>query len=281
MAKKQKLPLWASVLVVVFAFLLDWMGCINLSGEESTSTSTPSSGQTSDAALSGSGDHLLEGREPTGVTVTRLDRIGYSLGYDEKRANPAWVAYHLVGGPKLDSTDRPDFHTDKDTVAQVSKGDYTNSGYDRGHMAPNYAIVTRYGEEAQKETFLMSNIIPQTPELNQRSWRMLEEDIAGSGGIAERMGEVWVVTGPIYGSRVKKISDKVAIPSHCYMIIVDEQGGGYRALAFIFPQDPGDDAQPADFLTTIDEIEGKTGLDLFPGIAGEAKLESSRASAVW
>ncbi len=52
------------------------------------------------------------------------------------------------------------------TIAKVTHNDYTHSGYDRGHMAPNYAIATRYGQEAQKETFLMSNIVPQLGNLN-------------------------------------------------------------------------------------------------------------------
>jgi len=274
--KKKKLPLWPSVILVVIALVLDWLGIIQFGSSESPS----GAGDVTDAPLSGRTDHLLGG-QPTGRLLKQLDRIGYSIGYDEARGNPAWVAYHLVGGPKFDSGDRPGFHTDKETIAAVSRGDYTHSGYDRGHMAPNYAIVTRYGEEAQKQTFLMSNIIPQTPELNQRTWRMLEEDVAGSGGIAERVGEVWVLTGPIYDSRSESLNGKVDVPSHCYKIILDEHDGGYRALAFLFPQEPGDDAQPEDFLTTVDAIEQKVGLDFFPDLSGADAMEASRASTLW
>jgi len=42
----------------------------------------------------------------------------------------------------------------------VTSHDYTGSGYNRGHCAPNYAIAVCYGAQAQLETFLMSNILP-------------------------------------------------------------------------------------------------------------------------
>lgn len=286
MAKKKKLPLWASVLVVVVALLLDWLGIVELGGGDETPSGTPSGEQTTppvtNAPVSGSSAHLL-GDAPRGQSLRRLDRIGYSVGYDEDRANPAWVAYHLAGLPKYEAGDRPGFQPDPDTTAQIKTSDYTRSGYSRGHMAPNHAIATYYGAEAQAETFLMSNIIPQMQELNGGSWRALEENINGSGGYADTLGEVWVVTGPVYSGRVETLSDagKVDIPGHCYMIIVDEHSGGYRAMAFIFPQLPADDYDLSDFLTTIDDIEKKTGLDFFPGLAGEAAMESEKARSVW
>ena len=279
MQQKKKRPIWISVVIVVLALVLDYFGIIEFGdGEEAPATSTP---PVTNAPLSGSTDHFVGGAPTSDQSLHRLDRIGYAVGYDDVRGNPAWVAYHLIGGPKYDSGDRPGFRTDSETSAEVSKSDYTNSGYDRGHMAPNYAIATRYGVEAQEQTFLMSNIIPQNPDLNQRSWRMLEEDVAGSGGIAEQVGEVWVVTGPVYSSRPKTLNGKVQVPSACFKIVVDEHNGGYRAMAFRFPQSPGDDAQPADFLTTVDAIEAETGLDFFPGLAGEAAMESAQASGLW
>ena len=58
---------------------------------------------------------------------------------------------------------------DERTAARVSHDDYKpgTDRFDRGHMAPNHAIATRYGREAQLETFLMSNVCPQAAD-----WRL-------------------------------------------------------------------------------------------------------------
>jgi endonuclease G len=53
--------------------------------------------------------------------------------------------------------------------------DYTNSGFDRGHLAP--AGDMKWSETAMDESFLMSNISPQKPAFNRGIWKKLEEKI--------------------------------------------------------------------------------------------------------
>jgi endonuclease G len=53
--------------------------------------------------------------------------------------------------------------------------DYSHTGYDRGHNCPNAAFS--YNKTFQKETFLMSNIAPQRPNLNRRLWAKIEKFI--------------------------------------------------------------------------------------------------------
>jgi len=52
--------------------------------------------------------------------------------------------------------------------------DYTNSGYDRGHMAPNADFNDTY--ENALMTFFIANIWPQTPELNRVVWLRTENE---------------------------------------------------------------------------------------------------------
>ena len=49
-----------------------------------------------------------------------------------------------------------------------SHSDYTNSGYDRGHMAPNADFNDTY--ENALLTFFIANVWPQTPEVNRVEW---------------------------------------------------------------------------------------------------------------
>jgi len=52
--------------------------------------------------------------------------------------------------------------------------DYTRSGYDRGHMAPNADFNDTY--ENASFTFFIANIWPQTPELNRVTWLKTENE---------------------------------------------------------------------------------------------------------
>jgi endonuclease G, mitochondrial len=74
-----------------------------------------------------------------------------------------------------------------------------------------------------------------------------------------------------------------AIPDECFMILVDESDGRVRTLAFVFPQEPRPNTELGDYLTTIDAIELRTGLDFLADLPDEAEadLESRRAARVW
>ena len=123
-----------------------------------------------------------------GHPVIVLTNIGYLSGYCEARRNPAWVGFSISSVTVGSTAKRPPkFITDPRTTSRVAHQDFSNSGYDRGHMAPNYAIGTRYGHEAQRETFLMSNIAPQAPDLNRIWWRVLEEKEANEDRKSTRL----------------------------------------------------------------------------------------------
>jgi len=230
--------------------------------------------------LPGDKTHVYGGA-PVGGPLRVLPNTGYVVGYSDLLGNPLWAAYRVTDTDLKDSPPRPDqFAVDIRTVARIDPAVYNRSGYDRGHLAPNYAIATRYGPRAQEETFLMSNIIPQKHGLNAGLWKTLEQKIATS--YPGRFGEVWVLAGPVFGSKPDKLSRRVAVPEACYMIIVDESDGRIRTTAYLFPQDPVS-VQLDTYLTTIDEIERRTGLDFLAELpdAAENALEARQAGRAW
>ena len=217
-----------------------------------------------------------------GQPIVVLTNIGYLSGYCEGRRNPAWVGFSISSITVGSTAKRPSkFLTDTRTASPVAHGDYTGTGYDRGHMAPNYAIGTRYGHEAQRETFLMSNITPQSPDLNRIWWRVLEEKEAND--FAVRLERVWVVTGPVFAGEVKKLPSGVDIPTAFYRIILDEENGQPRVLAFIAPQTVTGHEPLAQFLTSVREIERQTGLDFYPELPREVqeRFETGKAERLW
>jgi endonuclease G len=94
----------------------------------------------------------------------------YALPYNNVRGTPNWVSWRLS---KEDLGNAPRFPFQPDTslpagFKRVVPNDYTGSGFDRGHMCP-HSDRTR-SMESSKATFLMTNMVPQSPENNQRAW---------------------------------------------------------------------------------------------------------------
>jgi endonuclease G len=232
-------------------------------------------------ALPGDKTHLYGGA-PTGSAAFRvLANTGYLVGYSDALGDPLWAAYHLVDRPLKESPPRPeDFNVDARTMARIDSAIYNRSGYDRGHLAPNYAIATHFGKQAQEETFLMSNVVPQKHSLNAGLWKSLEQKIATN--YPARFGEVWVIAGPVFGPKPEKLRRRVTVPEACFMIVVDESDGRVRVEAFLFPQD-ANGPELARYLVTVDEIEQRTGLDFLAALPDEAEnaLEAKRAARVW
>ena len=146
-------------------------------------------------------------------------------------------------------------------------------------MAPNYAIATRFGTEAQKKTFYMSNVAPQKPGLNRGPWREMEHRIADLW--TAKYGEIWVIVGCVPGD--ERLSSGVDAPVAFWQVIVAQTDDGVRALAVYMPQNIPYSAFPVHNIVTIDELERRTGLDFFPDLPGflEKPLESDLPTRLW
>lgn len=233
------------------------------------------------------GDELVYGGVPDTSKlpnkVRLLKNTGYVAGYSDAMKNPVWIAYRLFDLPELvPPGERPgNFDVDKRTFAKVRSSDYTGSGYDRGHLAPNYGIALCYGREAQEETFLMSNIIPQKHGLNAGPWKEMEMKAAIN--YPARYQEIWIIAGPVFGPSPATTRGGIPIPESCYKIMIDETGGKLRALAFLMPQDIPEGAEPKHFLTSVDEIEKRTSIDFLTALDDKAEneIEARIPSSIW
>ena len=205
----------------------------------------------------------------------------YTVAYDPDTRNPAWVAYKVEWGGGGAAPKRPGkFKEDKRLPSPVSHKDYTNSGYDRGHMAPSYAIGVRYGKGGQRETFLMSNVIPQTPGLNQGPWRLLEEHVAKNWA---NEAPVWVVTGPLYDDAPDVIGPGIEVPDACWKVFIQKYSSNAppRAVAFIIPQRVLRNDPYTDFVTSVDEVERRTGIDFFSELEDDSERIIEAGDTLW
>jgi endonuclease G len=208
------------------------------------------------------------------LTTRVIRNEAFMVGYSEILGNPLWVKYQVLPKPdKTQNLPRPERFTQDWRSFRcwlhfpcVNHDDYTRTGYDRGHMAPNHVIATRYGQAAQHETFLMTNITPQLPNLNRRAWQRLESIAANH--FSDNLGHFWVVTGPIFDDKPNFLPGykMIAIPKAFYKIFIreaDVAGEPPKVLAFIMPQELAGNEDLGDFLTSVRDIEQQTGLNFF------------------
>lgn len=281
--RRQKIWLW-----VLFLALAILTGCLGYLLIQSVSEHhvRPESAVQPPPVINPWGDRFCYAGAPRATAafpypITVLTNTGYLVGYCEHRKDPVWVCYRLFRPPRYEAPPRPqDFRTDTRTAARANTHDYSGSGYDRGHMAPNYAIAVCYGKQAQLETFLMSNIIPQRPALNRQVWERLEQSEIRD--YAPRFRQIWVIDGPVFHQN-KQLRGSENVPDACYKIIVAEEDGQPLIMAFIMPQTVLGTESPSQFLTSVREIEQETGLDFFNAMPADIqqKLESNPARGIW
>lgn len=217
---------------------------------------------------------------PTSTTHQIVHHNGYSLSYSEPHEQAEWVAYELKK-IHLSNTNhkRPYFEIDKAVkTGAASWRNYKNSGYDRGHLCP--AGDKRYSKEAHDETFLTSNISPQDHEFNSGIWNRLEQKVRYW---ARKYDGVFVVTGGVLKGDMKTIgSEYVAVPNHFYKVLIDNNSGKTKMIAFLMPHEASN--KPLyEFVVSVDDIEHLTGIDFFPELedAIENKLEASSSYKGW
>ncbi len=196
-----------------------------------------------------------------------------------------WVAYRLTPKEVLGSLDlerrwRADPWLDpSETLEPRGPDDYAGAynahGYDRGHLAPLGSFI---GSAEASSLNFYSNIVPQTRELNRGPWRMLEEEVRA---LVRAHGEVFVVTGSLYDGApmppLPEADESHTVPTGFFKVVVVPRGGAAEVRAYAMPQRVRSGSSPEDYRTTVDEVERRSGLDLFWRLddALEASLEAS------
>ena len=213
-----------------------------------------------------------------------LERMGYTVSFNPKTNIPNWVAWELNAEKLIERESRNDkFVPDPDIPEHlaITTGEYTNSGWDRGHMCP--AGDNRWHWRAMDESFYMTNICPQHPNLNSGDWNELEQ-------ACHRWAEketLYIVCGPILykKSQAEYIGKehKIRVPEAFFKVVLaGVEKGNPRAIGFIYKNAKGN--QPLDaYVNTVDEVERITGIDFFPALPDEveAQVESGYNMKDW
>ncbi len=203
-------------------------------------------------------------------SVFIIERQGYILAYDGRTRNAAWVYEHLTRDSlEIKNASRKQCHFKSDVSLpkhiRSSVDDYRGSGYQLGHLCP--FADCRSSPNAAEETFILSNISPQTPALNQGVWKKLEEYLRD---LVKKYPSLHIITLPLYLPKDRCVSyailgtNNVAVPTHFCKVVFAEKEKGIDVFAYILPNSMIPNNLPLDhFKTTLEEVEKVSGV-IFP-----------------
>ncbi|MCK8519981.1 DNA/RNA non-specific endonuclease [Aquimarina sp. D1M17] len=219
-----------------------------------------------------------------------LSKPDFVLSYNNSKGTPNWVSWHLSSAWTGSSPRCNCFKQDRTLPSnffRATTSDYTGSGFDRGHICPS---ADRNGSEASNEnTYFMTNIAPQSPDNNRRTWVNFENylrtlilegneihivaGVAGSGGTGSNGFASTIDGGNI---TVPDSFWKVALILPNGSNDINRVTTSTRVIAINVPNDQGVSSDWTQFKTTVNTIESLTGYDLFENIPNtiEAVLES-------
>ncbi|MEJ0022316.1 MAG: DNA/RNA non-specific endonuclease [Alphaproteobacteria bacterium] len=217
-------------------------------------------------------DQYLKGAAPRPAfslslsTTRELCYDDFAVLHSGAARTPFYSAEHLTAANvrAARQTERVDvFHEESflPPTQRAALKDYTRSGYDRGHMAPSGDMPN---STAQAQSFTLANMAPQAPALNRGLWEEIEET---ARGMAERDGDVYIVTGPLYANDVTKLNGRVAVPSGFFKAIYSErshQVGAYVAANV---------ANASVETISLAQLRDRSGFDVFPTLPANVKTQ--------
>ncbi|MCC2547485.1 DNA/RNA non-specific endonuclease [Hymenobacter sp. BT175] len=232
-------------------------------------------------------EHLTLGN-PSGATADPaqfrnflLPKPQFTLSYHRDRGIPNWVSWHLTRDWLGSAARQDDFRADNSLPAgwhQVTTGSYTGSGFDRGHNCPSADRTRTVADNSA--TFLMTNMIPQAPNNNQRTWAGLEEycrTLVGQGNeLYVMMGNYGTGGNGTNGDLSTLDQGRVTVPARIWKVVVvlptgDNDAGrvssSTRVIAVDTPNRNSVSADWGSYRTTVDAIEQATGYDLLSAVS--------------
>lgn len=206
-----------------------------------------------------------------------IQRPVQALDYNDNRGLPNWASWNLTASDLGTNSRSPSFFTDTNLPTgfyRVKSGDYTHSGFDRGHMCPS---ADRTATEVDNDmVFLMSNIIPQASVNNSGVWGTFE----GYCRALAQTNELLIICGPsgFDGSRINT-NGPVLIPAYTWKIVVVVPLGegaalnritdSTRVIVLKIPNtDDATNTWPC-YVTSANQIQADTGFTFFTALPEE------------
>ncbi|MEJ8801815.1 DNA/RNA non-specific endonuclease [Pontibacter sp. H249] len=274
----------------MYLSLMGWM-LVSCSQEQVTpGVDSQKIGKVSQAAnATATKDSNLAMGNPSGAGTSYsnylVTKSQYAMSYNSYRGTPNWVSWHLSSAWLGSAPRQDDFRADNSLPSnfyKVSSSDYTGSGFDRGHNCPSADRTLTTTDNSA--TFLMSNMIPQAPNNNQKAWASLENYCRT---LVSQGNELYVIMGS-YGSggdgsagyKTTLAGGKVTVPNRIWKVIVVLPVGSSdasrvtsstRVIAIDTPNSNTINTNWGTYRTTVDAIEAKMGYNLLSNVSSSVQ----------
>jgi DNA/RNA endonuclease G (NUC1) len=212
-----------------------------------------------------------------------MEKPEFAISYNRDRGGPNWVSWHLsdewVGTLTRVDTFRPDPGVPPEWY-RVQAFDFSGSGFDRGHMTPNADRDKETSIPINQATFLMSNMVAQSPDNNQGPWAALENYLR----TLLPANEIYIVSGGFgtggtgsNGPAATIANGHVTVPASTWKValVLPKASGddisrvdcSTRTIAVIMPNVQGIRTNAWEtYLTTVDAVEALTAYDFFANL---------------
>jgi endonuclease G len=237
--------------------------------------------------------HLLLGN-PSGASDDPADADNYlmrkpyfALSYNNAKGTPNWVSWRLqesdLGSAKRAEQFFPDAEL-PNNFKHVVPRDYSGSGFDRGHMCPHSDRAS--SDESSTATFVMTNMVPQAPNVNQKAWNDFEDYCRAV--VRKRHAVLYVVSGPQGrgGDGSKGPAEtighgKVTVPAKCWKVVaavedgtggpadLDRIGPRTRLIGVVMPNEQSVGHGWAKYRVSVNDVEQLTGYHFFDRVPAD------------
>ena len=158
----------------------------------------------------------ISGASSASTTNYLSVKKGYVMSYNGVEGRANWVGWTLTASD-IGTVHRSDRFIQDESFPRgfkiADEKDYAHSGYDRGHLCNSQDRTSAI--YLNEETFLMSNMVPQTHELNAGPFKMLEEYCRK---LAIKKGMNLLIYSGGIGAK-DRLASSVIVPAYCFKVV--------------------------------------------------------------
>lgn len=219
------------------------------------------------------------------VIVHRTAQYGmtYALEWDHQKKAQRWTCFRIYKDNAVKNWNRyqwegtswggdPFQHdpmvpaTEQPNVRGEFSGSYypnSNSYYQRGHICASEDRV--YSQEANEQTFYMTNMMPQVGNFNGGIWQKMEARVRT---LAKQVDTLYVCKGGTIdnGSQiVGRTKSGFIVPRYFFMALLGKNKQGYKAMGFWAEHLNVDKSSDnlSNYIVNVSTLQQLTGIDFF------------------